>query len=77
MEATAIQVMLPDRAMKILAAYLRPSRLLIGSEHTACVCGGLPVLLAGDLNAKHVDRNSRLSAGRGNSHMIMRMETPV
>jgi len=27
--------------------------------------GGLPVLMAGDLNAKHVDWNSRLSARRG------------
>jgi hypothetical protein len=31
----------------------------------ACLSGGLPVLMAGDLNAKHVDWNSRLITTRG------------
>ena len=47
--------------MKILSAYLSPSRPLIGADLTACFGGGLPVLMAGDLNAKHVDWNSRLT----------------
>jgi hypothetical protein len=54
MEATAIQVMLPGRTVKILAAYLSPSCPLIGEDMDACFDGGLQVLLAGDLNAKHV-----------------------
>ena len=65
MEATAIQVMLAGRPVKILAAYLSPSHPLIGEDLDACFDGGLPVLLAGDLNAKHVDWNSRLSTRRG------------
>jgi hypothetical protein len=51
--------------MKILAAYLSPSRPLIGADLTACFGGGLPVLMAGDLNAKHVDWNSRVTTRRG------------
>ena len=47
--------------MKILAVYLSPSRPLIGADLDVCFGGGLPVLMAGDLNAKHVDWNSRLS----------------
>jgi len=54
-EATAIQVTLAGRPVLILAAYLSPSRPLIGADLTACFGGGLPVLMAGDLNAKHVD----------------------
>jgi len=48
----------------ILAAYLSPSRTLIGADLTACFGGELPVLIAGDLNAKHVDWKSRLNTRR-------------
>ena len=65
LEATAIQVTLAGKPVLILAAYLSPSRPLIGAELTACFGGGLPVLMAGDLNAKHVDWNSRLNTRRG------------
>jgi len=64
LEAAAIQVIMAGRPVKILAAYLPPSRPLIGAYLTACFGGGLPVLLAGDLNAKHVDRNSRFNTRR-------------
>jgi len=53
--ATAIQVILAGRPVKILVAYLSPSRPLIGADLTACFGGGLLVLMAGDLNAKYVD----------------------
>jgi hypothetical protein len=53
------------KPVKILAAYLSPSRPLFGVDLSACFGGGLPVLLAGDFNAKHVDWNSRLSKRRG------------
>jgi hypothetical protein len=56
--ATAIQVTLADKSVKILAVYLSPSRPHIGGEVTACFGRGLPILLTGDLNAKHVDWNS-------------------
>jgi hypothetical protein len=61
LQATAIQVTLACKLVKILAAYLSPSCPLIGADLTACFGGGLPLLMAGDLNIKHVDWNSRLS----------------
>jgi hypothetical protein len=64
LEATAIQVILAGRPVKILEAYLSPSRPLIGADLTACFGGGLPVLMAGDINAKHVDSESRLNTRR-------------
>jgi hypothetical protein len=54
-EATAIQVTLAGRPVKILSVYLSPSRPLIGADVTACFGGGMPLLMPGDLNAKHVD----------------------
>ena len=61
----AVQVILASRRVKILAAYLSPSRPMIRSDLSACFGGGLAVLIAGDLNAKHVDWNSRLYTKRG------------
>ena len=52
------------KPVKILAAYLSPSRPLIGADLSACFGGGMPVLMAGDINAKHVDWNSRLNTRR-------------
>jgi len=51
--------------VKILAAYLSPSRPLNGADLSACFDGGIPVLMAVDINAKHVDCNSRLSTRQG------------
>jgi hypothetical protein len=65
LEATATQVKMAGKPVKILAAYLSPSGPLIGADLTACFGGGMPVLMAGDLNAKHVDWNSRLTTKRG------------
>ena len=65
LEATATQTELAGRPVKILAVYLSPSRPLIGADLDVCFGGWLPVLLAGDLNAKHVDWNSRLRTTRG------------
>jgi len=38
---------------------------MIGEDLDACFGGGLPILMAVDLNDKHVDWNSRLSTMRG------------
>jgi len=65
LEATAIQVTMADKPVKILAAYLSLSRPLFGGVLSAYLGGGIPVLMAGDLNTKHVDWNSRLSTRRG------------
>jgi hypothetical protein len=37
---------------------------MIESDLTECLSGGIPVLIAGDLNAKHKDWNSRLTKAR-------------
>ena len=65
LETTAIQVLLASKPVKILAAYLSPTRPLIASDLSACLGKGLPVLMAGDLNAKDVEWNSRLTMKRG------------
>jgi len=51
--------------VKIIAANLSPSHPLIGADLTASFGGGLPDPMAGDLNAKHMDWNSRLNTRRG------------
>jgi len=65
LEATTIQVTLAGKPVIIFAAYISPSRPLIGADLTACFGGGLPVLMAGELNAKHVYWNTRLCTRRG------------
>jgi hypothetical protein len=65
LEATAIPFVLATRPVKLLSAYLAPTRPMIGSDVTECLSGGNPVLMAGDLNAKHKDWNSRLITARG------------
>jgi len=70
----------------ILAAYHWPLRPLIGENLAASFGGGLLVLFAGDLNANHMDWNSRLSTKRGkllrdyadeNSCLIFGPESPT
>jgi hypothetical protein len=64
LEATAIHLLLATRPVKIVSGYLAPTRPLIESDMTECLSGRIPVLMAGDLNAKHKDWNSRLTTGR-------------
>jgi hypothetical protein len=47
LEATVIHAMLASGPVKILAAYLSTSRPLIEADLSACLSGGLPVLMAG------------------------------
>ena len=84
--ATAIQVVLEGKPVIILAAYLSPSRPLIGADLAACFGGGLPVLVGADLNDKQMDWNSRLSTRRGkhlrdyadeNSYMNVEPDSPT
>jgi hypothetical protein len=53
------------RPVKILAVYLSPSRPLIGAHLTACFGKEFPILMAGHLNAKHVEWNSWMATRRG------------
>jgi endonuclease/exonuclease/phosphatase (EEP) superfamily protein YafD len=86
LEATAIHIMLSSGRLKLLAVYLSLSRPIFGSDLSVCFGGGFPVLMAGDLNAKHVDWNSRLTLTRGellrdyasgNSCLIYGPESPT
>jgi hypothetical protein len=65
LEASGIELKLAGKPTMILAVYLSPCRPLIKSDLTACLSGGLPVLMAGVLNVKHVDWNSWLTTVRG------------
>jgi hypothetical protein len=65
LEATAIQVTMGSKLGRILAVYLSPSRPLLATGLSACIGGGLPVLMAGDLNAKHMEWNSWIITRRG------------
>jgi hypothetical protein len=56
--------MFANGPVKILAAYISPSRPLIKADLSACLNGGLPVLMAGDLNDNHMDWNSKLITTR-------------
>jgi hypothetical protein len=53
------------------------SETFLKPGQAACFGGGLPVLMAGDLNAKHVDWNSRLTTDGENSYVITLARTPV
>jgi endonuclease/exonuclease/phosphatase family metal-dependent hydrolase len=64
LEETAIQVMMGSKPVRILAVYLSPCRPLLATDLSACIGGGLPVLMAGDLNAEHVEWNSRIVTRR-------------
>jgi hypothetical protein len=77
LKATAIQVTMVGKPVKIFAASLSPSRSLIGAELSACFGEGMPGLMADELNAKHVEWNSRLSKDGENSCAIMPIGTPV
>ena len=66
LEATVIEIKLAGVPAKVLAVYFSPSRSKIKRDLSTCLDdGGLPMLIAGDLNAKHVDWNSRLTTTRG------------
>jgi hypothetical protein len=49
----------------MLEVYLSPSQPLVDSDLSACLCGILSILMAGDLKAKHMDWNSRPTMTRG------------
>jgi hypothetical protein len=65
LEATAIHLVLATRQEKLVSAYLAPTRPLIESVLNDYLSGGIPVLMAGDLNAKHKELNSTLPPARG------------
>jgi hypothetical protein len=77
LEATAIHLVLATRPVKLVTAYLSPTRPLIESDISEFLSGGFPVLMAGDLNAKHTDWNSRRTAPRGSLLRDYAIRTPA
>ena len=65
LETSAIQVMLGSKRVKIVKVYLSLSQPICALDLSASLSGGLPTLMAGDLNTKHVHWNSRLITTRG------------
>ena len=65
LEATAICANIGGRPVKLVAVYLSPLRSLLDADLSECFGGGKPVFLAGDLNAKHREWNSRVNSPRG------------
>ena len=65
MEAITICVNIGGTPVKLMAVYLSPLRSLVDADLFECIGGGTPVILAGDLNDKHKDWNSRLNSPRG------------
>jgi hypothetical protein len=61
LEATATYIILASDTLKILAVYFSPSRPIVATDLTPCFGGGFSVLMVGDVNAKHVGWNSRLT----------------
>ena len=59
----------------MVLVYLSSSRPLIKRDLSACLDGGFPVLKVGNLNAKHVDWNSRLTTTREDSCVVMPTES--
>ena len=64
MEPTAICVNIGGRPVKLVAVNLSSLRYLLDVDLLECISRGTPVLLAGNLNAKHKDWNSRLNSPR-------------
>ena len=61
LEATAVQRNLGGRPVKLLGVYIAPNRPIL-DDMSECFRGSLPVLMAGDPNAKHNDWNSRVKS---------------
>ena len=67
MEPTVICVNIGGRPVQLVEAYLSPLRSPVDADLLECISGRKPVLLAGDLNAKHKDWNSRHNSPRWSS----------
>jgi hypothetical protein len=86
LESTAIYLVLANRLMKDVVAYLSPTRPLIESDLNECLSVDLPVMMLCDLKAKHTDWNSWLITSRGallrdyanrNAYLINGPDSPI
>jgi hypothetical protein len=65
-----------SKPVRNLAVYLSPSRHLHDTDLSTSLGGCLPVLMAGDLNAKHVEWNSRVVREEADSCVTMLIIIP-
>jgi hypothetical protein len=65
LEATAIHIVLATRPVKLVSAHLSPTRPQIEADLTECLSEGIPILMEGDLKAKHTVWNSGLITATG------------
>jgi hypothetical protein len=65
LKATAVHLVLVTTLVKLVAAYLSLTRPLIESDKADFSSAAIPGLMVGDLNAKHTDWNSCLTAAKG------------
>jgi hypothetical protein len=65
LDSTAIHLTLEFRPVKLVLAYLSPTRPLIKSDLAERLSGGFPVLMEGELIAQHTDCSSRLFTAWG------------
>jgi hypothetical protein len=86
LEASVMHVVLANRSVKVLAAYLLPTRPLTESDLAECLSGDSPVLMAGNLNVQNRDCSSRLTTARGsllcdyanrNSCLVYGLDSPT
>jgi hypothetical protein len=69
--------MLASGPLKIMAVYLPLSPPIVRSQFSAYFGGGLPVLMAWNVNEKHLDRNSWLTITRAKLLRVMLAKTLV
>ena len=65
LEAIAICEKIGGTPVKLVAVYLSPLRSFLNADLSECFGGGKPAFLAGDLNAKHREWNSRVKSPQG------------
>ena len=65
LEATAVQLNLSGRPIKLVAVYIAPDRPTLDDDLSECFRGNILVLMAGDLNAKHSGWDSRANSRSG------------
>jgi hypothetical protein len=63
LEATAKHIVLATTQVKLVVAYLSPTRSLIESDLSECLSGGFPVLMTGSLLRDYDIRNTCLIYG--------------
>ena len=65
LETSVVRFKQGARPVKLVAIYLPPLHAMVDADLSASNAGGIRVLMAGNVNAKHHDWNSRVNSHRG------------